>query len=111
VGDGELNSVAGRIWGRWGAGCSDEDWEMKNVQVLKPVNPKGRIDILFARLAEHLTRKLEVRTGIAGIWDGFVQPIVQEKAQEFEGMGPVEFGQHIGFLKPQRKRRNLKGAA
>jgi hypothetical protein len=75
------------------------------------VNPQGRVDILFARLAEAVVRKVEVKLGIAGIWDGFAKPIVQEKVLEYEGMGPVEFAQAVGFLKPERKRRKLKGAA
>jgi hypothetical protein len=86
---------------------------MKNnpVKIMQPVDPRGRVDILFSRLAEAVVRRVEVRLGLAGIWDGFAQPIVREKVQEYEGMGPVDFARHVGFLKPQRKRRNLKGAA
>lgn len=73
-------------------------------------SPAGRIDILFSRLAEFAVRKLETRTGLS-LWDNFAAPIVAEKVAEYEGMGPVEFGRAIGFLKPERKRKKLKGAA
>lgn len=81
------------------------------VQVLKPANPQGRVDILFARLAELVVRKVESKLGMSGIWDGFAKPIVDEKVLEIEGMGPVEFARAVGFLKPERNRRKLKGAA
>lgn len=80
------------------------------VQIMQPVDPRGRVGILFSRLAEFFVRKIEVKTGLP-IWDGFAKPIVDEKVQEYEGMGPVEFARAVGFLKPERKRRNLKGAA
>lgn len=82
----------------------------KPVQIMQPVDPRGRVDILFSRLAEFFVRKIEVKAGLP-IWDGFAKPIVDEKVQEYEGMGPVEFARAVGFLKPGRKRRNLKGAA
>lgn len=74
-------------------------------------SPKGRVDILLSRLAELAVRKIEARFQMPGIWEGFAQPIVQEKVLEYEGMGPVDFARAIGFLKPERKRRKLKGAA
>ncbi len=68
-------------------------------------SPAGRIDILFRGLAEVAAKKLEKRFSMPGIWDSFVKPIVEEKVLEYEGMGPVEFARHIGFLKsPKRKR-------
>lgn len=67
-------------------------------------SPVGRIDILFHRLAELGARKLEAKTNMPGIWQNFLMPIMDEKVQEIEGMGPVEFARHIGFLKPGRKR-------
>jgi hypothetical protein len=84
---------------------------MKQVQNLRAFDSAaGRIDILFSRLAELAVRKIEAKTGLA-IWDNFAAPIVAEKVAEYEGMGPVEFGRAIGFLKPERKRKKLKGAA
>jgi hypothetical protein len=79
----------------------------KEVLVMQPANPKGRVDILLRRLAEVATRKLEARFQIPGIWENFARPIVEEKAKEIEGMGPVEFGRYIGFLKPENKRKRL----
>jgi hypothetical protein len=70
-------------------------------------SPVGRVDILFHRLAEVTAKKLEQRFSMPGIWESFVKPIADEKAQEFEGMGPVEFARHIGFLKTGRKRRRI----
>jgi hypothetical protein len=67
-------------------------------------SPVGRVDILFHRLAECAAKKLESRFQMPGIWDSFVKPIMDEKVQEFEGMGPVDFARHVGFLKPGRKR-------
>jgi hypothetical protein len=71
------------------------------------VSPVGRVDILFHRLAEVAAKKLEQRLSMPGIWESFVKPIADEKVQEFEGMGPVEFARHIGFLKPGRKRKRV----
>jgi hypothetical protein len=70
-------------------------------------SPVGRVDILFHRLAEVAAKKLEARFQMPGIWESFVKPIADEKAQEFEGMGPVEFARHVGFLKTGRKRRRI----
>jgi len=85
---------------------------MKPVRKMEVIpNPKGRVDLLLYRLAEAGTRLLENRFRMPGIWDGFVKPIADEKVLEYEGMGPVEFAKAIGFLKPERKRRKLKGAA
>lgn len=67
-------------------------------------SPVGRVDILFYRLAEMTAKNLEQRFSMPGIWESFVKPIADEKVQEFEGMGPVEFARHIGFLKPGQKR-------
>ena len=84
---------------------------MKQVQTIRAFDsPAGRIDILFSRLAEFAVRKLEAKTGMQ-IWDNFAAPIVAEKAQEYEGLTPVEWAQRVGFLKPQRKRRYLKKGA
>jgi hypothetical protein len=82
---------------------------VKTVEVIP--NPKGRVDLLLYRLAEAITHRAELRFSMPGIWDGFVKPIADEKVLEYEGMGPVEFAKAIGFLKPERKRRKLKGAA
>jgi hypothetical protein len=84
---------------------------MKPVQVMPTTDLRGRVDIFLYRLAEVASRKLEARFNMPGIWDGFARPIMDEKIQEFEGMGPVEFARKVGFLKPERKRRKLKGAA
>lgn len=67
-------------------------------------SPAGRIDLLFHGLARVFTQKAEQRFKMPGIWESFVKPIMDEKVQEYEGMGPVEFAKHIGFLKPGRKR-------
>ena len=81
------------------------------MEILAPQpDPTGRVDIFFYRLAELVTRKVETKLGMP-IWNGFVKPIADEKMKEYEGMGPVQFAQRIGFLKPERKRRKLKGAA
>ena len=81
----------------------------KLIPISKPVNPQGRIDLLFAGLAEAFARRLETKFRLPGIWDT-LKPVVDEKAREFEGMTPVELARSIGFLKPERKRR-IKGAA
>jgi hypothetical protein len=67
-------------------------------------SPVGRVDILFHRLAEVAAKKLEQRFSMPGIWESFVKPIADEKVLEFEGMGPVEFARHVGFLKTGQKR-------
>src|ERR1700689_3937450 len=59
----------------------------KTVAVMPYVNAKGRVDILIRRLSEFAVRKLEQRTNMPGIWDNFAKPIVEEKVQEYEGMG------------------------
>lgn len=79
----------------------------KGVLVMPSENPQGRVDILLRRLAEFAVRKIETRANMPGIWDNFAKPIVEEKVQEFEGMGPVEFARAIGFLKPENKRKRL----
>lgn len=71
----------------------------------KPVDPTGRVDILFYRLAEAVSKRMEARFQMPGIWSNFVEPIAAEKVKEYEGMGPVEFARAIGFLKPERKKR------
>ena len=84
---------------------------MKTAQQLRAFDSAaGRIDVLLFRLAHLVVRKLEDKTGLQ-IWDNFAAPIVNEKVAEYDGMTPVEWARRIGFLKPQRKRRNLKGAA
>lgn len=70
-------------------------------------SPVGRVDLLLRGLAEVAAKKIERRFQMPGIWETFVKPIISEKVQEYEGMGPVEFARSIGFLKPERKRRRV----
>lgn len=71
-----------------------------------PVSPAGRVDILLHRLAEECAKQIEFKFNMPGIWNA-LKPIADEKVKEYEGMGPVEFARHIGFLKSPKRRRRI----
>jgi hypothetical protein len=49
--------------------------QIKPIIDLSSVNPSGRLDVLLYRGAEYLTKQIESRNGLTGMWDN-LQPHV-----------------------------------
>jgi hypothetical protein len=81
---------------------------------------RGRVDVLFLRIGELLTRRIETGLGSAGVtvnlWDGSdgVRAAVEQfcDAQGLTGLvvSPVAIAQRAGLLKRRKTRRKKVGA-
>jgi hypothetical protein len=57
------------------------------VEDLEKVDPRGRLDVMGFRLAEHFTRMLEGQYGVSGIWEN-LKPHVNEVISK--NLGKIE---------------------
>jgi hypothetical protein len=82
-------------------------------------DPRGRLDLALLRLAETVTRKVELATGLS-IWDGEdgLSGVMQDKVRELkiptEALDlkrPVSvrsIAEQAGFIKKRRARKAVK---